>query len=247
MNSFMMALAICAYGSQSIFQTRFIPIAISLLCLCILTLRRQHLGAFLCVCTLSILGLSEVKVIETLWPLPSVLVSVLGALYLVKTGNTSWFGFKSIKPRYVLASVALGLLAFAGVALWVHFMSPSVEQIPFKIPSSLSLLLVGLLIVVFAILNSFAEEFIFRGLIIESIGKQSVLIANIVQAIAFGLLHFKGFPFGVSGSILAGFFALLMGVLRIKSGSLAYSWFAHFTANVAMGILLYQMASAGSL
>jgi membrane protease YdiL (CAAX protease family) len=235
------SLAVWAYGSQSVFQTHFVPMAILLLCFCFLLIRKHYLGVFLCIITLTILSLSELTALKNLWPLPSVLSCVLGALCLSRARNISWFGDKKFRLKPAIISVFLGMLAFSGVALWVYLLHPSVEQIPFKIPSSFGPLSVSGLILVFAILNSFAEEFIFRGLALESMCEQSVLTANVIQSVGFGLLHFKGFPFGISGSLLAVFFALLMGYLKIKSGSFVYPWIAHFTVNIAMGLLLYRM------
>ena len=78
-------------------------------------------------------------------------------------------------------------------------------------------------------------------MLFRSMRSVSVIGAVVIQALAFGMLHYKGFPFGLSGSVLAVLFALMMGFLRIKTGRLFYPWIAHFTANVMMGLLLYHM------
>lgn len=76
----------------------------------------------------------------------------------------------------------------------------------------------------------------------ESLSKTSTLAAVLIQALGFTLLHFKGFPYGLSRTILAGVIALLREILRTRMQSLLYPWIAHFTANVAMEIPLYNMA-----
>ncbi|WP_157684776.1 CPBP family intramembrane glutamic endopeptidase [Bdellovibrio bacteriovorus] len=163
------------------------------------------------------------------------------AVLLWRAQDTKWYGLIEFKIRPAMIAILLGLLSFGTVAAWVHFTAPSMEQIPFKVPNGTPLIEVTGMILIFAVLNSFAEEFIFRGLALNIMMPKSFWIANVMQSTGFMFLHYKGFPFGLSGALLAGAFAFIMGLLRFKTGSLTYPWLAHFVANIGMGFLLYSL------
>lgn len=101
-------------------------------------------------------------------------------------------------------------------------------------------------IIIYAALNTaLPEELIFRGFILKRVMKiSSFNIANIVQALMFGLLH--GIMFSsLVGNIKVIFIILITGVVawfmgRINEiysdGSILPSWIIHTVSNVFSGI-----------
>jgi membrane protease YdiL (CAAX protease family) len=63
--------------------------------------------------------------------------------------------------------------------------------------------------------------------------------ALLLQALAFGAIHIRGFPRGWIGVGLACIYGLLMGVIRRRAGGMFAPWIAHvFTDVVIAGIVL---------
>jgi membrane protease YdiL (CAAX protease family) len=64
--------------------------------------------------------------------------------------------------------------------------------------------------------------------------------ALVLQALAFGAIHIRGFPRGWLGVGLACIYGLLMGVIRRRAGGMFAPWIAHvFTDVVIAGIVLF--------
>jgi uncharacterized protein len=64
--------------------------------------------------------------------------------------------------------------------------------------------------------------------------------ALLLQALAFGAIHIRGFPRGWFGVGLASIYGLLMGVIRRRAGGMFAPWIAHvFTDVVIAGIVLF--------
>jgi membrane protease YdiL (CAAX protease family) len=62
----------------------------------------------------------------------------------------------------------------------------------------------------------------------------------LLQALAFGAIHIRGFPRGWLGVGLACIYGLLMGVIRRRAGGMFAPWIAHvFTDVVIAGIVLF--------
>lgn len=106
----------------------------------------------------------------------------------------------------------------------------------------LGLLLPGIVLV--ACLNAAFEELIWRGVVqhtIEGIlGSPSAACA--LQALAFGLWHFNGFPGGWAGVGLAAIFAAMMGALRLSSRGMLAPWLGHVAADTTIFGLMVAMA-----
>jgi len=88
--------------------------------------------------------------------------------------------------------------------------------------------------------TGFAEEFLFRGLIAGSLSRRmSFHWANIVQALVFlaphlALLFIMPEMWHIMPLIFFG--ALILGWLRIKSGSIVAPWLVHASVNITMGL-----------
>jgi len=83
--------------------------------------------------------------------------------------------------------------------------------------------------VISSIGNAFAEEFWFRGFFLGTFSRMtSPAVANFLQALLFGFIHFKdGIPQGVSGWLLAGIWGLILGYWTILRLSLASALILH--------------------
>jgi membrane protease YdiL (CAAX protease family) len=104
----------------------------------------------------------------------------------------------------------------------------------------LGLLIAGGLI--FAMLNAAVEEAAYRGVFLHALDRSlgSGFLPLLLQALAFGAIHIRGFPRGWIGVGLACIFGLLMGVIRRRAGGMFAPWIAHvFTDVVIAGIVLF--------
>ena len=102
-------------------------------------------------------------------------------------------------------------------------------------------------IVLFAMLNAALEETIWRGVVMQSFestfGRGAFVC--VLQAVGFGVWHFRGFPSGVIGSVLAGIFALMMGILRMRGRGMLAPFLAHVCADTTIFVLVAAMVLGG--
>jgi len=96
----------------------------------------------------------------------------------------------------------------------------------------------------FALVNAFVEEVLFRGAVLHHlrriIGSSPAVL---VQALAFGMLHFNGYPYGVTGVALASVYGLALGALRLRAGGLLAPWIAHVCADAVIFVLIVHAAT----
>ncbi|MGE3188254.1 MAG: lysostaphin resistance A-like protein [Vicinamibacterales bacterium] len=101
---------------------------------------------------------------------------------------------------------------------------------------------VGLAFFYGVIQTGFTEELLFRGLIAGSLSRRMPFLrANVAQALIFLLPHLLihfAMPEAWPLLILVFAGALVMGWIRIRSGSILGSWLIHASANVTMGLLV---------
>ncbi|HEY8496422.1 MAG TPA: CPBP family intramembrane glutamic endopeptidase [Limnochordales bacterium] len=89
--------------------------------------------------------------------------------------------------------------------------------------------------------TGFTEELLFRGLITGSLARRlPATWANLVQALVFSLPHLpivfvSPGLWGLLVAVLAA--ALLLGWLRIRSGSILGPWLVHAAVNVAVALI----------
>jgi membrane protease YdiL (CAAX protease family) len=95
---------------------------------------------------------------------------------------------------------------------------------------------------IFSMVNAAVEEGAYRGVILHALDRSlgPGFTALLLQALAFGAIHIKGFPRGWIGVGLACIYGLLMGVIRRRAGGMFAPWIAHvFTDVVIAGIVLF--------
>jgi hypothetical protein len=157
-------------------------------------------------------------------------------------GTATWVRWGSFNATVCFLSIAVWLLAAAALLSWYLFLYPNIADIveAFVPPLPLGLLMAGGLI--FSMVNAAVEEGAYRGVIMHALDSSlgPGFAALLLQALAFGAIHIRGFPRGWVGVGLACIYGLLMGVIRRRAGGMFAPWIAHvFTDVVIAGIVLF--------
>jgi len=157
-------------------------------------------------------------------------------------GTATWARWGSFDATVRLLSVAVWLLAAAALLSWYLLLHPNIADIvkAFVPDRPLGLLIAGGLI--FSMLNAAVEEGAYRGVILHALDRSlgTGLAALLLQAVAFGAIHIRGFPRGWIGVGLACIYGLLMGAIRRRAGGMFAPWITHvFTDVVIAGILVF--------
>ena len=91
----------------------------------------------------------------------------------------------------------------------------------------------------FSLVNAAVEEAIFRGVLQTALERVSgPVVAVVVQAVAFGLLHIVGVPTGIIGALMAGTWGLLLGVMRWRTRGVLAPYLAHVAADATIFCML---------
>ena len=95
------------------------------------------------------------------------------------------------------------------------------------------------LAVVFAIVNSLAEELIFRVTVVQSFSPFWGQVAVAVLAAAFfGIPHWFGVPGRIPGVILAAFMGYFLALSVMQTQGIAWAWGIHAVQDVVIMVLL---------
>ncbi|MBG0770496.1 MAG: CPBP family intramembrane metalloprotease, partial [Anaerolineaceae bacterium] len=99
-----------------------------------------------------------------------------------------------------------------------------------------------LLVVIFALTNSFVEEIIYRfsfvGVGLEL--KISPLLIQGLAALTFGLIHYYGKPSGIPGVLLAAFIGWFLSKSMIETQGFFWAWFIHFLQDVVIFFAVFM-------
>ena len=157
-------------------------------------------------------------------------------------GTATWARWGSFDATVRFLSVATWLLAAAALLSWYLLLHPNIADIvkAFVPALPLGLLIAGGLI--FSMVNAAVEEGAYRGVMLHALDRSlgPGFAALLLQALAFGAIHIRGFPRGWLGVGLACIYGLLMGVIRRRAGGMFAPWIAHvFTDVVIAGIVVF--------
>ncbi len=157
-------------------------------------------------------------------------------------GTATWARWGSFDAGVCLLSVAALLLAAAALLTWYLLLHPNIADIvgAFVPRLPFGLLIVGGLI--FSMVNAAVEEGAYRGVFLHALDRSlgPGFAALLLQAVAFGAIHIRGFPRGWLGVGLACIFGVLMGVIRRRAGGMFAPWITHvFTDVVIAGIVIF--------
>lgn len=152
-------------------------------------------------------------------------------------------GLRLGEPRHLAYAAAFAAVSVAVLLLWPPPLETSLaEGSAFRVFGDLGLgpTAVGLALLYGVVQTGLAEEFFFRGLIAGSLARRlPFLWANVLQALVFLaphllLLTVAPEAWGLLPVIFVG--ALVLGWLRIRSGSILGPWIVHAAANVTMAL-----------
>lgn len=176
-----------------------------------------------------------------------VALAVIVALWLIKKRRVAFFLAKGqlnaqIEPvrwlgirqgeswrtfGWIFALVA-GLIVSIPTMITLHSSTDMLLRATRLLPAAL----------VFAAVNAFTEEVYFRASLLstlyEVIGKNHVLL---ISAVFFGLAHYLyGSPSGMTGFLMTGFLAWLLGKSMLETKGIFWAWFIHFVPDAVIFI-----------
>ncbi len=156
-------------------------------------------------------------------------------------------GLRLGEPRYLIYSLLFAAGSAAALVLWPPPMEPLVR------PGSMYRQFAGLGLGGYTIARAllygvvqtgFTEELLFRGLITGSLSRRlPALIANLAQALLFFLPHLGILFIATEAWVwrtlpVVYAVALVLGWLRIQSGSILGPWLVHASSNVTMALVV---------
>ncbi len=226
-------------------------LAAFILCLAALVLREIH--AFPpALLTLFVAIIPMLHPMLHQWPF-GLLVAILlylGVTLPVPRFRTSllWLRPGRFDRMSALLSTGVVIISGAGLFLWERLFRPDLSVQLASVPV-LPLWLYPAAGLGFALANAALEEFVFRGVMMQSFdsafgpGTTSV----VVQGVLFGAMHYlRGFPNGWVGVVLAGAYGIMLGMLRRRSQGMLVPWLTHVGADIVIfSILALQVATAG--
>jgi membrane protease YdiL (CAAX protease family) len=163
------------------------------------------------------------------------------ALSWVKRGSLNQTTLALVVITSLVSVLALGLWA-----VWADYLGVGSAMMR-SMRSTPGWLLVGVYIPVFALVNAFAEETVYRGFLQEALKKRFPNRMGLVltmQASAFAAAHYRsGFPNGKIGYLMTFSYALMLGFLRERSEGMLAPYLAHVAADLMIGILLFLLTS----
>lgn len=156
-----------------------------------------------------------------------------------------WMGLKKIKGgKKTLAAIITVSVAFLLLGVLTLYVIKGVETATSEF-TGLGIMAIPAIVVYAAFNTAFPEELFFRGFLLKRLAnKFGFNIANIIQALLFGVLHGAMFFLlvGVVKAILiiifTGVIAWFMGYINEKysNGSIIPSWIIHTISNLFSGI-----------
>ncbi len=200
----------------------------------------------------------RVAVLGAVWPLnvvgPLVVYAVLARAARPLRETTGWLRLGRLDRTTALAIAAFATASAIALVVWRFASHSDLTRFRAFVPGFVLALPTGVLVVglplgigLYAMLNAAVEEVIWRGVAMQAlesaVGRGA--LACLLQAIAFGVWHYRGFPSGVVGSALAGIFALMMGILRMRGRGLLAPWLAHVLADTTIFVLVAVMVFGG--
>ena len=174
-----------------------------------------------------------------LWPLPGA-AAVLAAWWLARRTPRgalwrSWLRRGRVTAELPWLLVLTVLVTAAALLIWQRLLDGRLPQAYVDAAAGRPLWLLMTACAGFLLLNAAVEEAIFRGVLQTALERVSgPVVAIIVQAVAFGVLHVVGVPTGILGAVLAGGWGLLLGLMRWRTQGLLAPYVAHVAADATI-------------
>jgi membrane protease YdiL (CAAX protease family) len=170
------------------------------------------------------------------WPAPALLVLLVALRPGLRgeRGPVAWLRAGTLGMVGVAWAATIALVSGAALVTWYTLAHPDLADLTRNIRGVPLVALLGGG-AVWATLNAFGEESIFRGALTEvaeaAFGPQPALA---IQAVAFGAAHWHGVPRGVAGVLLATIYGLMLGLLRRRTRGLLAPIIAHVFADLVV-------------
>lgn len=177
------------------------------------------------------------------WPLQYLipLLGFVGISFFIKKQqfNLSSFALGVIRREHIVPMVAVILVTSGSLAAWYFGLRPDLSDLKLMLPTREPVLLV-LISLVFAVANAVWEEMILKGILWSHllVVVRNPILVNILNAALFGLMHYQGFPRGLTGVILASVYGLIIGYFRRSTNGLGAPIILHFFADLFIFFLL---------
>ncbi|HEY3901153.1 MAG TPA: type II CAAX endopeptidase family protein [Chthoniobacter sp.] len=193
------------------------------------------------VCFAFLVGATFVPVFR-IWPL--LWIAPLAAYFLlvvlVPPLRKTFFGwsFGRVTPSALLAAIGIAIVSCAALFLFERWEHPDLHAYAAALPDirGTGLIFAG---IIFAMLNAFLEELLFRGIFFDAFASQSgPVMAVILTSVLFGYGHMHGYPPGPIGAVLAGSYGLALGWLRLFTKGLGLPVLTHITADATIFVVV---------
>lgn len=188
------------------------------------------------------LALTAIAQIGALWQATMGLATLLIGLICLLHPKLAPEGALGAGDIPLWPTILSGAVAPAALLTWLYAMQPDLGDVVALVPSAPlpALLLLG---VAFTAVNASLEELLWRGFLQPHLATIAGPAAAIVlQALSFGLQHAHGVPRGVVGVLLAGTWALMLGMLRHHARGLLAPLLAHLVADATIAVIVLSMA-----
>ena len=178
--------------------------------------------------------------------IPFVLTAALLSIFPQTRSNLRWVRVGNI-DRLAWTLVALtSVFSTAALILWAYSTNHLGlgEQFVKGFGSASRLLIYGVYVPAFALLNAMAEEAVYRGLVQESLTRafRHPALILFLQASAFAAVHYaSGFPNGVVGYFMVLIYGSMLGYLRMRTNGILAPFIAHVIADTAIAMLLIHL------
>lgn len=178
------------------------------------------------------------------WLVPLAAYAILVALVPALRSSFHPWRFGRISLTAVVATLVLAVGSCSVLAAFQSCRHPDLSGFRGLIPVSTlgGVLMAGAL---FSCLNALLEEIIFRGILFDALEPEwGGGVAVAMTAFLFGCGHLRGYPPGLPGAALAGFYGLCLGWLRLVTRGIGLPVVAHIAADATIFVIL---AEAGGL
>lgn len=178
-----------------------------------------------------------------LWPSPG-LAAVSAAWWLARRSPRaqlwrSWLRRGSVTVELPWLLMLTVVVTAAALLVWQRLFDGRLPQSYVDAAMGRPLWLLIVVGVGFSLVNAAVEEAIFRGVLQTAMESVSgPVVAIVVQAFAFGVLHIVGVPTGIVGAVMAGSWGLLLGFMRWRTRGLLAPFVAHIAADATIFCML---------
>jgi membrane protease YdiL (CAAX protease family) len=174
------------------------------------------------------------------WPAPALILLLVAAIPSLRGagGPAAWLQLGTLGAREIALAGAIALFSGGALAAWFVAARPELADLTHGLRGvPLAVVIGGGTI--WAALNAFGEESIYRGALGAGLdaafGPRAALG---LQALSFGAAHWHGVPRGPAGVVLAAVYGLMLGLLRGRARGLLAPMLAHLVADLVVLTIL---------